>query len=202
MLYFLGKYFTILWVSLFHRFKVVGRENIPANGGVVLVGNHVSFWDPFVLGSATKRKVYFMAKESLFRFKPLGALLRAWGAFPVQRGGADRKALETALRHLKSGEVLGIFVEGGRNRGDHHQEGMLPPQPGAAMLASKTDSPIVPMALVGTEHIGRRPFRRVAVIIGAPINIPADGRSPKEMYDVVGQAIVKAIAEMKGSVKS
>lgn len=201
MLYFLGKYFTVIWVKLFHRFRVIGRENIPAEGGVVLVGNHVSFWDPFVLGAATRRKVYFMAKESLFRFKPLGALLRAWGAFPVQRGGADRKALEIGLRHLKSGEVLGIFVEGGRNRGAGHPEGMLPPQPGAAMLASKTGTPIVPMALVGTDHIGRRPFRRVAVVIGQPIRPFADGHSQKEMYEIVGHKIVKAITELKEAGK-
>ncbi|HEX2954179.1 MAG TPA: lysophospholipid acyltransferase family protein [Bacillota bacterium] len=199
MLYYLGRLFTIVWVRLFHRFKVTGQNNIPREGGVVLVGNHVSLWDPFVLGSAVSRKVYFMAKEELFRFKPLGALLKAWGAFPVQRGGGDRKALETGLRHLKSGEVLGIFVEGGRNRA-RQADGMLPPQPGAAMLARKTNTPIIPMALVGTEHIGRHPFQKVSVAIGTPIEVPTDGLSPKEAYDVIGHEIARAIGELRATI--
>lgn len=195
MLYYLGKLFTIIWVRLFHRFRVIGAENIPQEGGVVLVGNHVSLWDPFVLGSAVSRQVFFMAKEELFRFKPLARLMRAWGAFPVRRGGGDRKALETAIHHLKAGHVLGIFVEGGRNR--MQTDGMLPPQPGAAMLAKKTGSPIIPMALVGTEHIGRRIFKKVSVVIGAPIVVATGVVSQKDTYEQIGQEIVKAIADLK-----
>ncbi|MGI5870799.1 MAG: lysophospholipid acyltransferase family protein [Bacillota bacterium] len=198
MLYFLGKFISGLWISFFHGFRVIGRENIPKSGGAVVVANHLSNWDPFVFGCAIPRKVHFMAKKELFRFKPLGALLRAWGAFPVNRGGSDRAALETAMQHLQAGQLLGIFIEGGRNRTGG--ENMLPPQPGAAMLAVKAGVPIIPVALIGTDAIGYRPFRRVAAVIGGPIRPQEGGKSHKELYQELGVEITRVIGELKKSL--
>lgn len=198
MFYFLGKNISGLWVRIFHGFRITGRKNIPKTGGAVVVANHLSNWDPFVFGGAIPRKVHFMAKKELFQFKPLAMLMRAWGAFPVNRGGADRAALETALQHLQDGNLLGIFVEGGRNLADQDQ--MLPPQPGAAMLAIKAGVPIIPVALVGTDAIGHRLFRRVAAVIGKPIEPKKGEKSNKELYQELGVEITRAIEELKKSL--
>lgn len=193
MLYFLGRFFSGLWLRIFNHYHVVGKEHIPARGGIVLVANHNSNWDPFVLGNVTHRKVHFMAKKELFRFKPLAILLRFWGAFPVDRGGADREALETALRLLKQGKVVGIFVEGGRNRTG---TGMLTPQPGAAMLALKAKVPIVPVGLIGTGHKGM--LRRMSAAVGPALGLPEkEDRRHKELYQEMGMEITRAIARLK-----
>jgi 1-acyl-sn-glycerol-3-phosphate acyltransferase len=198
MLYFLGQFFASLWIKLTHGFVIRGRENIPTRGGAIIVANHVSNWDPFVLGGASPRKVYFMAKKELFKFKPLAFLLQAWGAFPVERGGADRQALETALRLLRQGKLIGIFVEGGRNRTG--SAGMLTPQPGAAMLALKAGVPIIPIALIGMDRLHKRPFHKVYAMIGpAIVSSGEDGsiRRHKETYQQMGLEIVREITRLK-----
>lgn len=199
MLYFLGWFFSGLWIRIFHGYRVQGAENFPKNGGVVLVSNHVSNWDPFALGNVTRRKVYFMAKKELFRFKPLAILLRAWGAFPVDRGGADREALEKALHLLSEGKIVGIFVEGGRNRTGG--TGMMTPQPGAAMLALKAGVPIVPVALVGTSGKNEGRFRSMRAVVGSPVHAPENEEQPrrnKTLYQEIGMEIVREISRLKG----
>ena len=113
-------------------------------------------------------------------------------------GGSDRAALETAMQHLQAGQLLGIFIEGGRNRTGG--ENMLPPQPGAAMLAVKAGVPIIPVALIGTDAIGYRPFRRVAAVIGGPIRPQEGGKSHKELYQELGVEITRVIGELKKSL--
>lgn len=198
MLYFLGRWVTGLWIRLLHGYRVQGGENIPAHGGMILVSNHVSNWDPFVLGNVTTRKVHYMAKKELFRFKPLAILLRAWGAFPVNRGGADRDALEMALRLLKEGKIVGIFVEGGRNKSNGAS--MLTPQPGAAMLALKANVPIIPVALKGTS--GKGSFHRMGAAVGPALHMPEnEERNHKALYQEMGLEIVQEIAHLKQTIE-
>lgn len=145
-----------------YHIEVVGAERIPARGGAILVANHESIWDPFVLGVATSREIHYMAKAELFKSRPLAAALRSLNAFPVDRGSGDHAAIGEAARLLERGELLGIFPQGTskpeRQNGWHR---------GAARLALVTGAPVVPVRLTGTRPL---PWRtRIRIAVGEPI---------------------------------
>ncbi len=142
--------------------KIIGREKAVYGQGVVLAANHQSFWDPIFIAIAYKKRMNFMGKKELFSFKPFGALLSALGAFPVNRGSADLKAVKTALGVLKDGKPLLLFPEGTRVRAGEQAE----IKNGVAMFALKTKSLIQPVALYGAF----KPFRRTYVVFGDPIS--------------------------------
>jgi len=150
-----------LVLLLLRRWKIYGAENMPEDGPAVVVANHVSYWDPVVVGCALSRKVYFMAKGELFKIPVLGSLISWLDAFPVYRDRVDSVAIRTALTHLKAGRVVGLFPEGTRS----HINKLLNPHIGAAMIASRTGAPIIPVALDGTRGI----FGKVKVFIGKPV---------------------------------
>ena len=110
--YYIGKYLVIMIVLLFTRCRINGLENVPRTGAVLIVSNHLSMADPPLIGAKLGRYIYFMAKEELFQFKPVGAFLRNVGAFSIKRGGLDRSALSKTRRVLKNGKALVIFPEG------------------------------------------------------------------------------------------
>lgn len=184
---------VLLKVSLpvLRRWNVEGAGNLPPEGGVMVVANHQSYWDPLVLGAALPRRVYFMAKEELFRIPVLAWIIRVWGAFPVRREGFDRKALKTATDHLMRGHVLGIFPEGQRS----HTGRLLPAQPGAAILALKTGVPVVPVALIGTRGV----CGKVKVRVGKPFYLT--GEKGKPLREEIAAGGVKMIAEIAALTK-
>ncbi|MDO7786486.1 lysophospholipid acyltransferase family protein [Desulforamulus aquiferis] len=149
---------------IWRRPRVIGEENIPATGGLVVVANHVSNLDPIVMGCAINRQVHFMAKVELFKNVLLAAFLRTVGTFPVNREKSDRNAIRMALELLQAGRVVGIFPEGTRSKTGE----LLKPHIGAAMLAVKADVPILPMAIIGTEGL----FKKIIVVIGEPVYFP------------------------------
>ena len=120
--------------------QISGAKRIPASGPVILVANHESLFDPWILALTTRRPVRYMAKQELWRFRPVGRALDSFGAFPVERGAGDVTAISRAAELLRDGEVLGIFPQGTSKR--------LPSRPyhrGAARLALATGTPIVPV---------------------------------------------------------
>ena len=129
------------WIfKIWLRWEVFGRENIPAEGPVVIAANHLSLLDPPVLGAAATRKVHFMAKSELFKPAWFGALIRKLGAFPVRRGAMDRDAIKTGLTILKENKVLAVFPEGTRSKtGELGRAGG-----GAFMMAVERKATIVP----------------------------------------------------------
>jgi 1-acyl-sn-glycerol-3-phosphate acyltransferase len=161
---------------LFFRLKVTGAENVPADGGVLVASNHQSFFDPIIVAISNRRSVFFMARDSLFRSRYFGWLLRNVGAFPVRRGAPDRKALREAVERLQAGAVLLVFPEGTRTR-----DGSLGPlHSGPAMLAFRAGVPIVPAVIKGavdawprTKKIFR--FRPISIAYGRPLPPPATG---------------------------
>ena len=161
------------------RMKRMGREHIPSTGPVILAANHRSFFDPFVLGTMTRRPVYYVAKQELFTYsRVLSWLLNALGAFPVDRGHGDRDTIETAEAILNRGDIVLMFPEGTRTR-----PGSLgKPKRGVGRLALETGAPVVPIAIIGTEDIREswriRP-RKVRVRAGRPLHFPKiDNASP------------------------
>ncbi|HLS88511.1 MAG TPA: lysophospholipid acyltransferase family protein [Sphingobacteriaceae bacterium] len=161
-------YRTVRWLvdkvmRLLFWFRVYGRENVPADGPVVVCANHLSWWDPFAVGVGVPRILYFMAKVEAFSYPIIGPLLPKVGAFPVHRGTADRQALSTALNKLAEGKAVAMFIEGTRSRTGE----LLPAYPGAAWLATRQRAPILPVAIKGQWRL----FRPVRVYIGEPFEL-------------------------------
>lgn len=190
VLYALGKAVATAVIRLTFRWRVVGRENIPPQGPVVVCANHRSYWDPPLVGCALPRPVHFMAKEELFRIPLFGWLIRRLGAFPVRRGTADLASLRKALTLLRSGKVVGIFPEGTRSKSGE----LLPAMAGAAFLAMACDAPVVPVAIRGQL----RPFAAVEVRIGPPLDLAQyrRRRGQKEAQQALAGAIMGRIRDL------
>jgi 1-acyl-sn-glycerol-3-phosphate acyltransferase len=129
------------------RPTVVGKEHVPATGPVILAPVHRSFADFGFTSVCTKRKLFFMAKDSLWKNKWLGQLLLYLGVFPVHRESADREALQRAEEILNRGQVLVLFPEGTRREGPAIENLME----GAAFLSARTGAPIVPIGIGGSD---------------------------------------------------
>ncbi|MDQ8735477.1 lysophospholipid acyltransferase family protein [Paenibacillus sp. LHD-38] len=187
MLYLIFRFLLRVLYTLLFRLEARGTENIPATGPVVLASNHLSNFDPPTVGVKVKRKVYFMAKEELFRVPVFGPLIRAFGAFPVKRGGVSKDAIKSAITLLKEGNVMGIFPEGSRN----NQSGAA--KKGAAMIAVRSGAAVVPVAIVGKY----RPFSKIVVCYGKPVDLTAliEESSP-DMLEQVTDAIMARIREL------
>lgn len=126
-----------------HPCTYVGKENIPKEGGFIICCNHMSNFDPIVLGSGVKRPVHYMAKEELFENKALGWFLGKLNAFPVIRGKGDMRAVEYAEKIIKKGYVLGIFPEGTRSKEYKPMRGKA----GAALIAKQTGADVLPVSI-------------------------------------------------------
>lgn len=155
---------------LLFRYRVVGAEKVPLTGGLIVAANHISNFDPPMLGVALPRPISYMAKKELFAMPVARQLLPPLHAFPVDRQAGGTAALRAALRLLKEGRCVGIFPEGGRNVTGHNEE-----KAGAAFLAAASGCPVVPAAIVGTRRL--RPFGRVTVVFGEPVHVVRNRKS-------------------------
>lgn len=176
--------------SVVFRWRIVGVENIPAAGGAIVAANHISNWDPPVIGTAVNRPMHFMAKEELFRNAILRNIISKLGAFPVKRGAADRNAIRTAMNLLEEGNLLGLFPEGTRSK-----NGMLgEPEQGLAMIAIKTGAAVIPAAVIGTNKVFSAGcwLPRFEVRFGKPIPVTR-GKATKEDIAELSSMIMKEI---------
>jgi 1-acyl-sn-glycerol-3-phosphate acyltransferase len=141
----------VMWLAyrLIGRLRVEGAGRVPRRGAVILAPNHVSAADWPAVGVATPRLLWFMAKAELFEMPVLGSLIRICRAFPVRRESADRAALRMTETLLAEGEAVVIFPEGRVSENARLQ----PLKPGTALLALRTGSPVLPVALLGTERL-------------------------------------------------
>lgn len=159
--------------------RAYGAERVPLEGGLVVAANHFSWIDPPVLGAASPRTLYFMAKVEAHRIPGLGQLMRSFGAFPVRRGESDRDAVRTMRQIVRDGNALGMFAEGTRQ-----QSGVPGPlQPGAAMVAINESAPLVPVAIYGSHEWRLGNFKPVSLAWGEPMTFegfPKGGRGYKE----------------------
>lgn len=131
------------------RGRIYGAKKVPMAGPLIIVANHASNFDPPLLSNCMRRPVSFMAKESLFEVPVLAPAIRAYGAYPVKRGSADRSAIRAALQQLEDGWAVGIFLQGVRS-----PDGLISsPKLGAALIAAKAQVPLLPVSLWGTEKI-------------------------------------------------
>lgn len=149
-MYDLAYFFVFIFLKIFHRLKVYGKENIPKTKAFIIVSNHASYYDPPVLATSVyPRKIRFMAKTELFKNPLASFFFKRFGAFPVSRQKVDRKSLQKAFELLRENAVVGIFPEGTRVKSKEERQVFK----GAAYLASKSKAPILPVGIVGTQHI-------------------------------------------------
>jgi 1-acyl-sn-glycerol-3-phosphate acyltransferase len=199
VIYWIGWFCFRVLLRLFGRWQVIGEENVPRTGPVILAANHVSFADPPTVGAGIHRKAWFMAKEELFR-PPLTWLLRKWRAFPVRRGSGDLAALKKSLQILAAGEALVMFPEGTRQTSGELGEAEM----GVGMIAVRSGAPTVPVFLQGTEKLlpkgaGLVRPARVTVRYGPPITFePQSGKPTREDYTAAAHEIMAAIARLAG----
>jgi len=151
-------------------FRAYGQKNVPLTGGALLLSNHQSYLDPVVIGAPLRRRLRFMARETLFRNPLFGTLLESVGAFPVRRGRPDKTSIRHAIELLASGEALVMFPEGTRS----HDGRLQPILGGFTLLVRKANAPVVPIAVDGTHRAWPRSKRlptpaRVRVAYGVPI---------------------------------
>lgn len=155
---------------VFHALKCTGQENIPS-GTVLFAANHLSYYDPFIIGATTDGLVAFMAWEALFSDGLIGRTMRNWGAFPVDPDGKDPGGFRRCLEILDDEKSVCVFPEGGRS----FDGNLMPLRAGIARLAMRTGVPIVPVRLTGAHNawirgdLAPRPWFKIGVHFGEPI---------------------------------
>jgi 1-acyl-sn-glycerol-3-phosphate acyltransferase len=181
------------------RLRVVGAEHVPRTGPLLLAANHVSVFDPPVVGAAAPRPLQFMAKAELFSVPGLGRLIRRLNAHPVLRDGADASALRHALLLLREGKALLVFPEGTRGVEGRLGQG----RPGAGMLAAHSRAPVVPVYVRGTGAVlprgATRPRRApITVAFGPPLHFGAE--RGKQRYQEISDEIMAGIVRLKAGI--
>jgi 1-acyl-sn-glycerol-3-phosphate acyltransferase len=195
--YYVARLLSRIWLTLFTRRQVYGKENIPGEGPLLVVANHVTAADPPLIAVSFNRKLAFMAKAELFRSKFAAYFLHRMGTFPVRQGRLDIKALRLANQLLAQGLALVIFPEGRSS-----PTGQLQPAlPGSALIAARNGTPVLPVGITGTSKIKgitwpwRRP--RITVNIGRTFLLPPAGsRLTKAELAERAQLITSRIAEL------
>ena len=204
--YFIGwSLFRLIYATYF-RWCVYSPENVPATGPVILASNHASFIDPPLVGSGLHRPVNYLARESLFRFPIVGAILRSWNAVPVDREGGGAAGLRAILDRLLAGGAILLFPEGTRTK-----DGQLQPaRSGIGLTVIKSNAPVVPVRVFGTFEAFSRFHKfpmphRIAVKYGRPIDfasLRAEAKicsKPrlKQIYQEVAYRIMFEIAALQ-----
>ena len=186
----------------FTGWEVRGRENVPRDGGLIVASNHISFFDPPLIGTALMRELHYLAKEELFR-PPLGPLIRYFNSIPIRRGMADLSGLTKAMDVLRAGHALVMFPEGSRMR-----DGKLhPARPGVGMLAVNTDALILPCFVSGSDRpsgwllrgaklrVSFGPARTWRELAGADAGLEPG----RQLYQSVGTGVMAEIATLKAA---
>ena len=204
--YWIGwSFFRISYSTLF-GWTAYNRERVPKSGPVILASNHASFLDPPLVGIPLKRPLNFLARETLFRYPGIGALLRSWQAVPVDREGGGGSGLKAILDRLLQGGGILLFPEGTRTHDGNLQAG----RSGIGLAVIKSNAPVVPVRVFGTyEAFGRHVkfFRRhrIGVKYGIPMyftELRAEAKTCskprlKQIYQQIANEIMAAIGKLE-----
>ena len=183
----------------FADYAVDGRENIPADGPLIVIANHQSNVDLPILAASLRRDTRFLAKESIFKnVTPVGRwFLKSYGAQPLRRGSMDLGALRWALTELKRpGATLALFPEGTRNPGE-----MKGAQSGIVPLAARAGIPILPVGMIGVEEMRSvlrifKPKGSIRVHIGRPFHLNIERKLSRLETGVAASEIMGRVATL------
>ena len=204
--YFLGWCFFRALFKAYFRAQWFNPERVPVSGPAILAANHQSFIDPPLVGAGLTRDINYLARESLFRFPGIGALLRSWNSVPVDREGGGAAGLKKILDRLLAGGAIILFPEGTRSR-----DGKLQPaRSGIGLTVIKSSAAVIPVRVFGTYEAYGRHMRfprpgRVAVKYGESLRFEAQRAEAKmcskarlkEIYQQVADEIMAAIATLE-----
>ena len=191
MLYnFIKAIFRIIFSTLY-PWDIKGLDNVPTKGPLIVCSNHINWVDPALVGSMIpKSPVYFMAKEEIFNYIIFGNIIKGVGAFPVKRDSADLKSIKKALSLLTEGAFIGLFPEGTRSKTGEVGEAL----PGVALLALKSEAPVLPIAIRGKYRL----FRKIQIIIGKPMTFPDyyGQKAKRELLTEMSKTIMSEIRRL------
>jgi len=191
--------FAVLY-RLLLSFRVIGSENVPKTGPVILASNHASYLDPTLVGTGIWRRVRFVAKEELFdRAWKRFILFHGWKAIPIRREKLDKAVLKNIMDVLKSGDVVGLFPEGTRGMGDK----LLPGKAGIGMIVSMAGVPVVPVYIKGSDKTLSKTHEKlnlvpITIAYGKPIEFTrVPGEAGHERYQRVSDTVMAEIEKLK-----
>ncbi|MCL2860412.1 MAG: 1-acyl-sn-glycerol-3-phosphate acyltransferase [Oscillospiraceae bacterium] len=183
---------SVLWVvsKLVYRVKIEGKENIKEGEAYILCGNHIHAIDAPVLIINMKRKMPFLAKEELFKLGIVRYLGNLFDMIPVKRGAGDTSSLKKSLKSIKNGEILGIFPEGTRNGLAKNVE----LKTGAASLALKTNTKILPLGIKGSFKL----FSKIVYRFGEPMDFSqyASDKPGKDVLEKITLEVMDRVLEL------
>ena len=195
--YSAARFFASGCLGILTGWDVRGCHHLPKSGGLILASNHISFWDPLLIGAAAPRELHYLAREELFGVPVVGWLIRSVNAIAIRRGVADLTGMSRAMDRLKDGAALLMFPEGGRMQGG----GSHPARPGVGMMAVHADVPIVPCGVTGSDRQRQWWYRgtRVRLWFGPPrrwqdLAGPDSDLTPgRTLYQRVSEAAMREI---------
>jgi 1-acyl-sn-glycerol-3-phosphate acyltransferase len=200
LVYQVGYYASRALAHCCFDYRVIGREKIPREGGLLLAMNHQSFLDPPLAGIACEREIFYLARKSLLEWPVLGALFPAMNVIPYDQEGSDMSALKTVIRMVKEGHATVIFPEGTRSRDGNLQ----PAQSGLGMVVAKTLVPVVPLRIFGAFEAFPRGGKRlrwspIRVVVGDVLRFATrDFEGPsKAAYARVSEQVMSCIAALE-----
>ncbi len=185
--------------KLIYRMEIKGLEKIPLEGGFILCSNHQSYIDPVLIGLMFPRYLYFMAKVEIFKNRILAGIVKFFNAFPVNRRAFDRQAIRLSIKIIEAGEVVGIFPEGTRATDGNIKDG----QKGIGLISLLAKSPIMPVAISGSNMIIRKPHKRlyfpkIKIAFGEIINIRNVVSEPgsRNAPEIIVKKVMDSIKEL------
>lgn len=200
MLYVMAHALVKLLGRLLFRLRVVGAENLPKTGPILIAPNHVSYLDIPFLGAMVDRPLHFMGKTSLFRGRWVGGLYRKLNGFPIERGPRSRIGLMEAVDRLKRGHCVAIYPEGGRSLSGRLQD----PMPGIGKIVALSGAKVIPAYVDGADKVlpvGARMirFHPVTVFLGEPVDFTEQIRkgNGKELYLRISRIVMEKIAKLE-----
>jgi len=198
MFYTVARFILFLLFKIFFHLKIFGRENFPGSGPFIVAPNHASFLDPIIVGIGAPRKLDYLARDTLFRFKAFAKILYLVNVSPIKRDTGDINAFKTALNRLSQGKGILIFPEGTRSKDGSLQE----PKSGIGFLQCASGASIVPCYIEGSmeawpRHSKFPRYRPVAVYFGKPLRFEKSSGSKKEHYKYIARGVMRAIKELK-----
>jgi 1-acyl-sn-glycerol-3-phosphate acyltransferase len=197
-LYLIFRPLTRFLCKVIGRMEIIGEENFPKEGGVILASNHQSYIDPIVLGSAAKRSLFYLARDTLFNTRIKNFIMTGVHSIPMKRDTGDIKALKKAIEMLKNGKVITIFPEGTRSKDGSIQKG----KEGVALLGVKSKCKILPAKLYGTDRIlpkGKKFIKPAKLIVkyGMPIDCSIyNGEGNKKLYSEIAEKVIDDIRSL------
>jgi 1-acyl-sn-glycerol-3-phosphate acyltransferase len=195
LLYQTCNFLQKITLKTFCDFEVIGAENVPPFGPLVVVSNHMSYIDPSILAVSIDRRLIFLAKDTLFKGFPISGLLNSYGAHPINRTRLDLKTLRWIKDHLSRDGTLAIFPEGTRNSGT-----MTSGKYGTARIIHMTGATILPVGITGTVGLQNllrvvNPTGKIRVNIGTPFSLPLlEGKIGKPILKSMTDLIMERIA--------